>query len=206
MSERGLKYDGGKVRFGLLPARALGWIARALEYGAAKYRLGNWVHLSSPDDLARVREALRRHVLAATDPCEPELYDPESHLPHMAHAAANVIFLLYHESKQGIIGDPAQLTTEQAVTIERLRWLQNLRDGRVITVTYSHRAGGAHVGRVDLGPLGMAQAAAATPAGLPACVAVALADKLGAPGDLPAARLAFVSATGDGLPPELAPA
>lgn len=92
MNEPGFKADAGKVRLELLPPEAVVWVGKALTYGAAKY-----AHLP-PDNWRRVAfgrgryfGALLRHVFSAL---RGEHLDPESGLPHLAHAGACAMFLL----------------------------------------------------------------------------------------------------------------
>jgi hypothetical protein len=87
-SETGLKYDYGKPPVGLLPVRALLEVAKVLAYGAAKYEPNNWQNVKPR---RRYYEALIRHVWARA---LGEKLDPESGLPHMAHAACDALFLL----------------------------------------------------------------------------------------------------------------
>lgn len=87
----GAKLDGGKLRPGLV----LGGFARALTdvtavgtYGAAKYSDNGW--RSVPNARQRYTDAFWRHLLAS----QYETLDPESGLPHTAHAAWNLLALL----------------------------------------------------------------------------------------------------------------
>lgn len=198
MSEQGLKYDAGKVLLGLLPRRSLGWIARAFEYGSRKYRRGNWVFLESPADLDRIREALRRHVNAATDTVEPETFDDESGLPHLAMAGANLLFLLYHESKQGKIGDADQLPLKVRQAFDRLGFLAALRDGTPVPAVYTCQAG-THIGTVSIGTMGTAVATLRRACDLPAALAAACLAQVKAPPASPLPRLAFSGADGKPL-------
>jgi hypothetical protein len=88
MSE-GRKFDGGKLRFDLVPPSALEAIVGAISYGAAKYDDDNWKKV--PDGRRRYFGALMRHAWAYA---RGEAKDPESGLPHLAHAGACVLFLL----------------------------------------------------------------------------------------------------------------
>lgn len=91
----GLKYDGGKLLFraltrGLaLPLRA---VAAVLTYGAAKYKIDSWQTV--PNGADRYEDALDRHLNSWK---EGERFDEESGLHHLAHAACNVLFLLWYE-------------------------------------------------------------------------------------------------------------
>lgn len=85
----GMKFDGGKLRWVLLPWKGLTSVVRVLEFGAKKYAVDNWKKV--PDAENRYREALLRHVVAyATG----EEVDPETGEPHLAHAAYCILFLL----------------------------------------------------------------------------------------------------------------
>lgn len=83
-----VKHDAGKQRLDLLPFDALLDVGRVLTHGAAKYPADNWRKCSEP---RRYLGAALRHLFAhATG----ERMDPDSGLPHLAHAACNVLFLL----------------------------------------------------------------------------------------------------------------
>ena len=89
MSTEGVKADSGKRRFSLFPLCALTAIVDVLEFGARKYSPGNW--MTVPDARTRYWDAAVRHLVAWR---EGERLDPESGLPHLAHAGCCVIFLL----------------------------------------------------------------------------------------------------------------
>lgn len=84
----GVKFDAGKPRLDLLPARPLLDIARVLTFGAAKYDDHNWRRGMR---WGRVYASLVRHLLAWH---AGEDNDPETGLPHLAHAGCCVLFLL----------------------------------------------------------------------------------------------------------------
>lgn len=98
----GAKYDGGKINFRALtrglaiPLRA---VAAVLTYGAQKYKEDSWQTV--PDGKARYEAALDRHL---NDWKRGEACDPESGLPHLAHAACNALFILWFEL-QDWVGD-----------------------------------------------------------------------------------------------------
>jgi hypothetical protein len=86
----GVKLDGAKTRWDLLPWPALELVAQALTLGAAKYPVPeNWRHV--PDARRRYFAAAIRHAVAWV---KGEKTDPESGLPHLAHLACNSLFLL----------------------------------------------------------------------------------------------------------------
>jgi hypothetical protein len=85
----GMKSDHGKRRYDLVPVRAMGLLVDVLTYGAQKYAPDNWRQVV--DARARYTAALYRHLEAWR---AGEWLDPESGLPHLAHAACNVFFLM----------------------------------------------------------------------------------------------------------------
>lgn len=86
----GLKFDAGKPRYDLLVWSHVEDIAKVLTMGAAKYQANNWQRVDDGAD--RYFAAAMRHLVAYRT---GEMTDTESELPHLAHAAANLMFLSY---------------------------------------------------------------------------------------------------------------
>jgi hypothetical protein len=85
----GFKLDQGKLRWDLLPPAALTELVRVYTYGLAKgYPARNW---EAGMEWSRPFAALMRHAWAFW---AGEDLDPESGLPHMAHAAWNALALV----------------------------------------------------------------------------------------------------------------
>ncbi len=84
----GQKYDCGKVRMELLDPEAIEQLAKVLTFGANKYAAHNW---RGGIAFSRLIAALLRHVFAFI---RGEDRDPESGLPHIAHAMCCCMFLL----------------------------------------------------------------------------------------------------------------
>lgn len=82
------KDDQGKARFDLVPDLAESAIVDVLTYGARKYGENRWRGL--PNARGRYFAAARRHLSAWR---RGESLD-ESGLPHLAHAAVSLLFLL----------------------------------------------------------------------------------------------------------------
>ena len=85
----GAKDDAGKPRMGLVFSgfqNALVEVAKVGTFGAKKYSDNGWEHVD--DGPARYTDALFRHLLGAGHT------DPETDLPHLAHAAWNVLAVL----------------------------------------------------------------------------------------------------------------
>ncbi len=85
----GTKNDSGKDRWDLLPVRGTRLIVKVLTFGAAKYAPENWRKV--PNARERYYAAAMRHLTAWW---EGERDDPETGLPHLAHAGCCIIFLL----------------------------------------------------------------------------------------------------------------
>jgi hypothetical protein len=92
----GAKHDHGKPRWDLLPWGPVGDVVAVLTFGAAKYAPNNWQHVDEPR--GRYYAAALRHLAAWVD---GERFDPESGLPHLAHACCCLLFLLWFERGGG---------------------------------------------------------------------------------------------------------
>lgn len=78
----GIKHDAGKPSISLIPVEAILEEAKVFDFGAKKYTKHNF-RLGM--DHSRVLDAAMRHILAIIN---GEDIDPESGLPHFAHARA----------------------------------------------------------------------------------------------------------------------
>jgi hypothetical protein len=115
MSE-GLKFDAGKPELSLLPWDALAEIAIVQMYGAIKYDRDNWRKLDAPEQ--RYLNAAMRHLGAVSGGQE---WDSESGLPHLAHAACNVVFALWFYCQRTGGGTPRARVAKALETAKRLR-------------------------------------------------------------------------------------
>lgn len=95
--EEGLKYDSGKLEYGLLPPLALKATVDVLTFGANKYKRDNWKYVD--DSKRRYFDALQRHLWAWK---EGEEIDPESGKHHLAHAMCCLMFLYEHDVKYSV--------------------------------------------------------------------------------------------------------
>lgn len=85
----GLKYDSDKVRVELLDAEWLFMVGQVLTFGANKYAAHNW---RGGISYSRLIGAALRHIFAIL---RGEDTDPESGLPHVAHASCCLMFLAW---------------------------------------------------------------------------------------------------------------
>lgn len=83
------KADAGKPRIDLIPATAELRVGEVLRFGAEKYAEDSWKGV--PEAQRRYLAAARRHINAHQ---RGERLDTESGLPHLAHAACNIMFVL----------------------------------------------------------------------------------------------------------------
>jgi len=90
----GIKYDGGKLIWSLLPLETLRDVVRVLMFGAKKYAPDNWKYVLPKE---RYFDACLRHLDAWQT---EEKHDPETKLNHLAHAICCLIFLLWHDKHE----------------------------------------------------------------------------------------------------------
>ena len=88
-SDGDIKADGGKLRYDLLPPKAIEGIAKIFTYGASKYDDNNWLKSEYPD---RYYAACMRHLAEIR---KGTIVDPESGLYHFDHAIVSLI--MYRE-------------------------------------------------------------------------------------------------------------
>ena len=81
-------------RHSLLPKQGLDAIAEVFNFGASKYAAHNW---RRGYEWSKSYDALIRHLTAFWD---GETNDPESGLPHLAHAGFHVLVLLTYMDEQ----------------------------------------------------------------------------------------------------------
>jgi hypothetical protein len=93
MEQTGIKFDGEKPRFSLLPLKELWQVVEVLELGAKKYAADNWKYV--PNSKQRYFDACMRHITARQ---LGEVNDQETKLPHLAHAVCCLLFWLWHDN------------------------------------------------------------------------------------------------------------
>lgn len=87
----GFKFDGGKLRYDLVPPFPLAELAQVYTDGAHKYGDENYLQGMS---WRRVTASLMRHIEAYRT---GETFDEESGSPHLAHAAWACFTLMLYE-------------------------------------------------------------------------------------------------------------
>lgn len=88
----GMKFDGEKPDYSLVPFGALDEVVKVLTYGAKKYDRFNWEKV----ERHRYEAAALRHISAYM---QGEKFDPETGINHMAHAVCSLMFLTEFDLK-----------------------------------------------------------------------------------------------------------
>ena len=91
----GVKFDGDKPRWSLLPFEALSEVVDVLTSGAKKYAPDNWKYVPNAEE--RYVDAAMRHFTAWI---AGEKKDPETGKSHLAHVMCCVLFLMWFEKKK----------------------------------------------------------------------------------------------------------
>lgn len=97
MKEKGIKYDGEKLRYDLVPAEQHADVAKVLTFGLKKYSVDNWKYV--PNGKLRYIAAAFRHLWARA---WGEVLDKESGLPHVAHAICCLYFVGWFDAQPRI--------------------------------------------------------------------------------------------------------
>jgi hypothetical protein len=92
ISETFIKLDNGKNMLSLIEPQFVLDLGKVVSFGANKYKKDNWKLCT---DTSRYEDALLRHIYAHLS---GEKNDPESKLPHLAHASCNLMFLQYFDN------------------------------------------------------------------------------------------------------------
>lgn len=90
---KGFKDDSEKPDWSLLPMEQVEAIVEVLDYGVKKYSRNNWQYIIN-DPINRYFAAAMRHLKEWK---EGNVFDKESNLPHLAHAACCLLFLMWFE-------------------------------------------------------------------------------------------------------------
>lgn len=88
--DQGLRYNGGKNRLDLIPCSLIDGVGRVLTFGAQKYAPDNWRKFNQQ----QVKECIGSAMRHIEQYRQGNWLDPESGLPHLAHAATNLGFIL----------------------------------------------------------------------------------------------------------------
>ena len=88
----GVKFDGEKLRWSLLPLTSVQEVVQVLEYGARKYAPDNWMKV--PDAQDRYWDAAIRHMMAWK---MGEKKDAESGKSHLAHAVCCLLYIMWFD-------------------------------------------------------------------------------------------------------------
>ncbi len=93
--DEGKKHDKGKLDWALLPIPSMRQVVAVLMHGERTYGRDNWKKLRGKR--VRYYNATMRHLTSWFD---GEELDPDSGLPHLAHAICSCLFLLTDDEKE----------------------------------------------------------------------------------------------------------
>lgn len=110
----GIKHDADKVDFALVPVHPHTEVARVWTFGKKKYDAWNW---KKGFIWSRPYAAALRHIYAWA---RGESNDPETGMPHLAHAICCLMMLIEFEHK-GIGEDDRQKEFDEFAEAKRLR-------------------------------------------------------------------------------------
>ena len=85
-----MKHDADKVRLDLIEPEFITGLGQALTYGIHEYGEDDWKNLE--DGIRRFYAAAFRHTVAIR---RGERFDPDSKIPHVYFATANLMFIDY---------------------------------------------------------------------------------------------------------------
>lgn len=100
-SQKGLRYNSGKLRWRNFPLFLLRPLAEVGQYGETKYDAFNFLNGLAINDLM---DCMKRHLDAFEDPARPDK-DEESGVNHLAHVAWNALVALYYAENNPDLDD-----------------------------------------------------------------------------------------------------
>ena len=103
----GTKYDGGKLRYDLVPTLALEEVVKVITKGAEKYDDENWKNV--PNGRKRYYAANQRHLVEWR---KGNIYDDEMGTHHLANAISNLMFILEKENVSKVFNTEEEFFSE----------------------------------------------------------------------------------------------
>lgn len=85
----GRKFDGGKLRYDLMPTLAFENVVKVLTYGTIKYDDENWKLV--PNGRKRYLAAAMRHIQEYR---KGEMFDDETKTHHLSNAVTDLLFII----------------------------------------------------------------------------------------------------------------
>jgi hypothetical protein len=94
LATTGVRFNSGKLQWGLIDYKALHPLIQVLEFGAKKYSANNWKKGLPP---RQILESMQRHLANLLDGNDKDL---ESGLPEIGHILCNAMFYSYFEQRR----------------------------------------------------------------------------------------------------------
>lgn len=120
-THKGVKYDGDKPKWSLIPKGVLAQVVEVLTYGSKKYTPDNWMYVEK----SRYYDALLRHVDAFHS---GEKVDPESGKHHLAHALCCLMYMLWHDDNEPPTSGDAPMPPIPPSMFAPDSWLSRLKE------------------------------------------------------------------------------
>jgi hypothetical protein len=131
MTPKALTYDDGKPPLARLPLRALRQVALVQLYGAHKY--DEFDNYRKGMETSRNASCAMRHI---ADHMDGQDMDPESGLPHLAHAACRILFMLENIAQGTAIDDRhSSVKASESREEELLRAIEDIACGTGLQCT-----------------------------------------------------------------------
>jgi uncharacterized coiled-coil protein SlyX len=107
MAREGVKYDGDKPRWGLLPFREVQDVVDVLTAGSKKYSDDNWKYVDNAKE--RYYDAMLRHIsqyrFAKERDMSELIFDDETGKSHLAHAICCALFIMWFDHEESTLAD-----------------------------------------------------------------------------------------------------
>lgn len=111
---KGIKFDGEKPDYSLIPPFAEEELAKLLTFGGKKYAPNNWQKVKPKKRYyAAAGRHLGKYLMAVLRGKKEDQYDDESGVHHLICAACNCMFLYEHETVYSV-DEPFYGVTEEA--------------------------------------------------------------------------------------------
>lgn len=116
----GVKFDGGKARWDLMPSRPMDELARVFTIGAIKYGERNW---EKGIKWGKIFAAMMRHAWAWWG---GEIYDPVDGQHHLASVAWGALVLMEYEQTHAALDDRAPFKRRKYMTCRTCKWFKRV--------------------------------------------------------------------------------
>jgi len=119
----GIKFDGTKLRYDLIPPVATDQLMAVMTFGAAKYGDDNWRQVADAE--GRYLAAAQRHIMkfqaARKGARNSSRFDKETGLSHLSHAITCLAFMVELEIGEELTEDQVADLIQKAVVARKAK-------------------------------------------------------------------------------------